>query len=513
MECEHEEEIEEVESNENKKIRKLFLDELPKRGKLIDWKSSINHIVNFIYDDIEGVIKIINYEPNGQHLFVKYLNKKIFKIHTSKFLTCRLGKLLDRYTVEFKINIKSMFKDNKRDLVITNNRYEKSKNSNQNFKYYKYTCNKCGWTEGWITEGNLLNGQGCSCCTNRIVVEGINDIPTTAPWMIPYFQGGIEESKLYTKSSGQSISPVCPDCGGIKKKKMHISTINNEKSIGCSCGDGIKYPNKFAFSLLEQLGTKFETEYSPKWCGYKLGNKIKQGRYDFYFELNNKKYIIEMDGGFHHKDNTMNKQTKEESELIDDYKDKLARDHGIQIIRIGCEESDLKYIKTNMLNSKLATLFDFNKIDWIKIESFALNNLVKKACRIKNDNLNITTTEIGEIMNLHSITIMRYLKKGNEIGWCVYVAREEMIKCNKKNAINNIEAQSKTVEIFKDGISLGIIKGCGKLERESERVFGTKLLQSKISSVCLGKQKSYKGFTFKYIEDTGLVSLELNTAI
>ena len=34
-------------------MREVFLDELPKRGKYINWKESIGCKVKFIYDDIE----------------------------------------------------------------------------------------------------------------------------------------------------------------------------------------------------------------------------------------------------------------------------------------------------------------------------------------------------------------------------------------------------------------------------------------------------------------------------
>lgn len=38
----------------------------------------------------------------------------------------------------------------------------------------------------------------------------VNDIPTTSPWMIPYFQGGEEEAKKYKNQSHQKITPICP---------------------------------------------------------------------------------------------------------------------------------------------------------------------------------------------------------------------------------------------------------------------------------------------------------------
>ena len=50
--------------------------------------------------------------------------------------------------------------------------------------------------------------------------------------------------------------------------------------------------------------------------------------------VNSTKYIIEMDGGFHYKDNNMNGITFKQSKEIDNQKDKLAADRGINVIRV-----------------------------------------------------------------------------------------------------------------------------------------------------------------------------------
>ena len=72
-----------------------------------------------------------------------------------------------------------------------------------------------------MCRNNLLSSnQGCACCHSLVVVPGINDIPTTDPWMISYFQGGYDEAKRYTHGSEQKIHPVCPECGRIKDKAI-----------------------------------------------------------------------------------------------------------------------------------------------------------------------------------------------------------------------------------------------------------------------------------------------------
>lgn len=47
--------------------------------------------------------------------------------------------------------------------------------------------------------------RGCPVFANQRCVEGYNDITTTDPWMIPYFQGGYDETKQYMSMSGKTI--------------------------------------------------------------------------------------------------------------------------------------------------------------------------------------------------------------------------------------------------------------------------------------------------------------------
>lgn len=482
------------------KVRKVFLDDLPRKygigankdKQIIDWINSVGYKVKFIYNDIKGEIEIL--ERDERNLTLKY-NDRTMKMTYGSFAECHIGKLIGERTDEFKIEIGTRFKDGKRDITIIDRKYIKNKNG-ENKKYYKYKCNDCVYSccehyrkgeyenEYWISEGNLSRGDGCVCCSNKITVPSINDIPTTTPWMVEYFQGGYDEAKRYTKSSGQKIYPRCPDCGRVKNKPIKINDLYMSHSIGCLCGDGKSYPEKFSYELFKQLNLSFQAEYTPNW--------IKPKRYDSYFEYNNKKYIIEMDGKFHKEDNSMSGQTKEKSKAIDNYKDKLAEEHGIKVIRINCEFSELEFIKNNILKSELNNMFDLSNIDWNRCEEFALSNLVKKICEYWNNKEEWETVkDLRNIFKLHGKTIRNYLKKGTKLGWCYYSAKEETLKTYKKI--------SKPVEIFnKQEISLGIFPSAYELERQSEELFGIKLSHSSISKVCAGTQKLHKGFTFKY---------------
>ncbi|HEY8804251.1 MAG TPA: hypothetical protein VIM42_03935, partial [Clostridium sp.] len=107
--------------------------------------------------------------------------------------------------------------------------------------------------------------------------------------------------------------------------------------------------------------------------------------------------------------------------------------------------------------------------------------------------------EISKIMKLCKNTIWRYLKKGKILGWCEYNLEDSEILRKQRVKKGTKKACSKKVEIFKDNKSLGIFPSCCELDRQSQKIFGVKLLQSSISHVCIGKQKQHKGYTFKYI--------------
>ena len=227
-------------------MRTIFLDELPHKGKLIDWEKSVGYKVNFIYDKIQGKIEILEYIKNkNPKLKIKY-NNKIDTIYTNHFKTCNLGKILENDLIEYKFIINQKIKDDKRDITIIDRKIVKKIKENRQdgrydkIKYYKYKCNKCGFDSGrhysirdkcykneyWIRENSILNGVGCACCNKspRIVIKGTNDIATTHSEMIKYFVN-IEDCYTYTYNSKNKVLLKCPDCGA--EKYLTISLLYN----------------------------------------------------------------------------------------------------------------------------------------------------------------------------------------------------------------------------------------------------------------------------------------------
>lgn len=276
-------------------------------------------------------------------------------------------------------------------------------------------------------------------------------------------------------------------------------------------------------------------------------------RYDFYFKFNNKGFIHETHGRQHYEktgENSKFIKTLKEEQENDRIKKQLALNNGIKeenYIVIDCRKSELEFIKNNILKSRLNELFDLSKIDWLKAEEFALSNRVKEACELWN---NIQIKNIKEIeikMNLSKTTIIDYLKRGEKLGWtkyktqyinreirkqlsieyynkhpfenikhiseklniprrtlytyltegskeglCMYDGETSMIKSNTNNGENN-GIKIICVEISK---KFNSITECAKyLKKKNNMYFDI----PKISQCCKGIIKSYKGYTFRFI--------------
>lgn len=399
-----------------KKGESKILTELPQKGGKNDCERMAGMTLELLYNDIIYNVKIISYtkEKGKPAYFEVEYNNSIKFIHCGSFIKGYFGGVLGLITKDFKFNMGDNIKDKNRDITITDRWYETDA-GNIIRKYYKYKCNKCGWTEGLIEESNLLKGKGCSCCTNQVVVENINSIWATDRWLCDL---GLSEqdAKTHTRGSGDKTVVICPYCG--EKKEIVIRNLCKNKSIGCTCGDGFSYGHKYVYSMLKQNNIDFQDNVIFDWCRFKdyKKDKIRSGEYDFVIE--DIKTIIEVDGGFHRKDNKMSGQTKEESQYIDEMKDKLAKEHGYKVIRVYYDDNNLE-IKKHILESDIVNVIRIDNTNWLKCEEFALKNLVKEVCDYWNDK-HITNTELSKIFNISRRAIRAYLQKGAELGWCDY---------------------------------------------------------------------------------------------
>lgn len=86
--------------------------------------------------------------------------------------------------------------DNNRNFTIIDRFINEriSKNKIIRTHAYKCKCNICNHISIKM-ESDILCGKGCPCCAGKTVVEGINDIPTTASWMIQFFKEELKKQR------------------------------------------------------------------------------------------------------------------------------------------------------------------------------------------------------------------------------------------------------------------------------------------------------------------------------
>jgi len=299
---------------------------------------------------------------------------------------------------------------------------------------------------------SFVGGMGSITCNQ------CNIIAITHPHLVEYLVNK-EDAYKYSHGSREKVLMKCPDCGF--EKPITIKNYINQ-GFGCRrCGDGVSFPQKFLFNLLEQINKIFIPELSIKtftWC-----NKY---RYDFYInEING---IVETHGIFHYEENNGNWAKLEETQENDKNKEQLAKNNNIQnYIVIDCRKSELEWIKNSIMQSDLPNLLNFKEedINWLKCYEYACKNLVKSACDLWNSGMD-NVSKIAKELKMGRKTIRTYLKQGVELGWCNYDPKEAS---KKQYALMGEENSKKVIclntgEVFDSQTEASLkynIKSCG----------------------------------------------------
>lgn len=521
----------------DKKIRKVWLDELPRKNSnknLIDWFQCKNHKVKFIYYDKEGWIEIVEVKRENSLtiLGLKYLNEDVFYIWTGNFQNCQLGELLGVNTCKHYYKIGDIIEVSTGKIKI-----KEQTRGKDNKKDYIFECLECGWDNGRISEGNLKKKQGCGCCSNKVPVLGINTIVDTEPWMLKYFINTKDaESKTFgSQDKGLLHCPICK----VPKDIMQISTLYREKDICCQvCSDGFSYGEKFTYNLLKQLNLQVKRHKYFDWSKNVFseveslcGNK----EYDFYIENGN--ILIETNGLQHYEESSKSRRSLFEESENDKLKEKLALKNGVKeenYIIIDCRYSKFEYIKNSILNNeKINKLFNLSNIDLELCEQEAIGSYLVDTCKYYNEG--IGHMEIAKIMNIDFKTVKRYLKRARKYNLCSYVSAVELHDKNVndtvelwKNGIHNSKEISEELGISMDSVGEylrqaeeeGLVEykiyvrdsskksiknieydkefaSINKCSELSEQIFGMKLYRNGITESCNTGQ-SYKGLHFQY---------------
>lgn len=199
----------------------------------------------------------------------------------------------------------------------------------------------------------------------------------------------------YSRGSHDKVLLTCPHCGA--KKEIRFKTILAQ-GFGCSCGDGISYPQKVMHSILKQNNIEYKTEVT-----------IGKYRYDFYIPSTNT--YIETHGRQHYIETS--RTVLEEQQFTDAKKEELVNSKGANYIAVDCRFSNIEYIKTNLPKQ----INDIAKnIDWTLVGEEASSSLKIKVWELKNKGL--TVKQIKEEVGLCSSCIYNYIKDGEFIGKC-----------------------------------------------------------------------------------------------
>lgn len=364
--------------------------------------------------------------------------------------------------------------------------------------YGLYQCRHCN-------KQQIRNKQGfkryfficCSECngvrqgSNAIVLKGVNDIATTQPHLVKYLVKP-EDANRYMGNSNKKIKVKCPMCD--YEKEMKIDTLAGF-GFGCPrCSDGLSFPEKFIRNLLEQTNITFQTQIT-------LDNG--KTKYDFYIPFLN--IIIETHGIQHYKPSfeRYGGRSLKEEQFNDKYKRELALKNGIKYyVVIDCRKSSLDWIKNSVVNSRLIEILDLNKdsINWQECAVKATNSLVKEVCDYFK-NYGGTTAEIASIFGLGKTTVGRYLRRGDEIGWCTY---NNEITQNIKKQVSSKNGKLGCKKVRRVDVNTGITMEFNSVKEASKWLVEQgkttcKNVSPQISRCCNGKRNSAYGYRWSFV--------------
>lgn len=475
-------------------MNRIFLEDLPIKNNTVDWKKSVGKMVRFEYNNIADEVKIVGYEINKErHLTIEY-NGQQMDFFASSFKGCRIGRILGVVNNDYLYPVGLNLKDEKRDITITGN-YRFKTNSSRTQRYYTFKCNICGFESNmnyylkqslykdifYIRESSLKKGLGCACCKRTIIVPGINDIETTHPHIAKLFKNEEDKNK-FSKSTSSVVEVVCPECD--TTQEIIVYNLLN-RGFNCqNCSNRNSYPERVMGRLLDFIGVEFQRQVGKRVLRWVTLSK----KYDFYIKNDNEDIIIETHGGQHYIHRGFlglekGKTLKQEQDN-DKFKKELALVNGIKeenYIVIDCRESNIEFIKSSILSSRLAEIFDLTTLDWNEIDKLSQKSLVKEVCDYYSLSKNKDTLEIANHFKIARGTAIAYLNKGSKLGFTDY----------NPSFVNR-------VSVYKDEVVMGEYSSISNLNRRSKEDFGISFPKERIVKCCNNEESSYKGYSFKY---------------
>ncbi len=292
-----------------------------------------------------------------------------------------------------------------------------------------HRCKTCG--HKWkVAPEYILDESGCPVCSHKAI--GCAPEYKNSIWASEYrdFYSKYlseEEMKTIMPNSAKKITIKCQHCGYSKTASVYQFT---KHGFACVCDDGFSFPNKFVFSVLNQLNIMVQTEYSPIWANHK--------RYDLYLPEYN--IIVENHGIQHYKEvSSLKFRPLGEERKNDAYKKELAITNGVlDYIVLDCRYSTVEWIKRSIMTSKLPILFSFteNDINWSSALEYASNSLLYNIVSLFQ--MEDSLPKIAQQLNVSLWSIRKYLKIGTQLNLCDYdpqACKEKVYERMRKHQI------------------------------------------------------------------------------
>ena len=417
-------------SKNTKENNWIDLSSLPKMGGeegRIYWSKCYNVNVDFCYENIKGIIKII--KPISDRKCLISYNSKEMEVPRDTLHDCKLAYVVGTKTHDFKYQLGEIV-DTKEGQIKIIKQYYKQKSKKYGDKIYEVKrrcydieCQVCHGIIYEYEEEKIEELVKCPYCSRYRLLVGVNDMWSTHPDQARLLKNPEDGYKYMYSANKPLLEWLCPYC-----KEEIIKTPNdvNTKGLCCpNCKNKTSYPNRFMYHFIKQLTNKIVREKLFEWSGGR--------RYDVYFDDG---CICEAHGLQHYEEQKyFTNRTLEEEQENDRLKEELALTNGIkEYIVIDCRRSDFDFIKNNVLNSRFTELYDLSKIDWIKLENDINNNIYILAADLWNSGIHdpeILAKELDVNQNNLHITMSRT----KELGLCDYdtkitqaIGREKMNK-------------------------------------------------------------------------------------
>ena len=175
------------------------------------------------------------------------------------------------------------------------------------------------------------------------------------------------------------------------------------------------------------------------------------------------------------------------------HKKELAISNGVDYyVELNCQKSELEWVKKSIMKSVLPKLIGFDKyeINWEQCSTEATKNSIKEICDYYKNN-KTSTILLAKKFGFSQQTIIKYLKKGNELKWCVFNPKENMRESAKERSKNKIKT------VFQYNLNGKFIRKWSNGLSEIETKLG--ISKSCIISCCNGRNKSAGGYMWSYI--------------